>query len=30
MGEYTSTNKISKNKGIKAQKILHDKQVEIT
>jgi hypothetical protein len=28
-GEYTSTNKIPKNKGIKAPIILHDKQVEI-
>ena len=29
-GEYTSTNKIPKNKGIKTLKIHHDKQVEIT
>ena len=29
-GEYNSTNKMSRNKGIKAQQILHDRQVKIT
>jgi len=29
-GEYTSTNKIPRNKGIKALNILLDEQVEIT